>query len=126
MNDDQVGSHTRPARDQAWWLISNRDGGCHRAPGATAAEAKAHVRAAIAEAFQTEGLSATDARRGASSYQVRIVAGPACYDDVAEAYDAWQGPWDPTEADLAPAIALARRTGHHHVARALARQVGHR
>jgi hypothetical protein len=100
--------------DEKWWLISNRGGGCHRAPGATAAEAKAHVRAAIAEAFQIEGLSAAAARRGASSYQVRIVAGPASYDDVAEAYDAWQGPWDLTEADLAPAIALARRPGRPH------------
>src|SRR4051794_27088278 len=41
--------------DGRWWLISNCHGGIHRAEGATAADAKAAVRAAIAETFQSEG-----------------------------------------------------------------------
>lgn len=58
--------------------------------------------------------AAAQSRRGASSYQVGVAAGLVSYDDVTEAYEAWQGPWDPAQANPAPAIALARRTGHPH------------
>jgi hypothetical protein len=79
----------RRVADQDWRLVSNCHGGVHRTPGASAAEAKAVVRAGIAEAFESEGPSAREARRAASGYLVRMVAGPASCDEVVEAFVAW-------------------------------------
>jgi hypothetical protein len=92
----------RRVADQDWRLVSNCHGGVHRTPGASAAEAKAVVRAGIAEAFESEGPSAREARRAASGYLVRMVAGPASCDEVVEAFVAWDAS-DPDDADLEPA-----------------------
>jgi hypothetical protein len=104
-------------RDEGWWLNTNRYGGVHRAPGATAAEARAFTRAAIAESFMAGGMTKTAARKAASSYDVRTVAGPAPYADVVAANDAWEA------LDHGPAKDLALRTGHRRVAYSLAHRV---
>lgn len=79
-----------------WWVLSSRHGAQHAAPGATEAEARAWVRDGIAEAFLSEGLSPSAARRGASSYGVCVVAG-GCTEAEARAA---AGSWDGGDAEL--------------------------
>lgn len=59
-----------------FWVMGNRHGGGHWAGGATAAEARGVVRSRIAEQFVADGLTESQARRGASSYQVETLGGP--------------------------------------------------
>lgn len=75
--------------DRNWWLVGNAHGGLSAAYGTTAAEARAEARASIAEAFLTEGLSASAARRGAQSYRVAVHAGGLTYDEARAARDEW-------------------------------------
>ena len=58
------------------WLFHNRHGGISIGVGLTARAAKADVLDAIAEAFTSEGLSSSAAKRAAYSYHVRLIAGP--------------------------------------------------
>lgn len=75
--------------DRNWWLIGNAHGGLSVAYGLTAAEACGEVRDAIAEAFLTEGLSKSAARRGAQSYRVSVTAGGLTYDEATSAREDW-------------------------------------
>jgi hypothetical protein len=93
-----------------WWLIGNNQFGVHRAEGRNAAEAKADVRDRITETCLGEGLSASAARRAASSYQVFVIAGPLPYETVRNAQEAW----DCDESG--PVVELARRHRNYRVA----------
>lgn len=75
--------------DRNWWLIGNRHGGLSVAYGRTAAEARGEVRDRIAEAFLTEGLSKSAARRGAQSYGVCVTAGGLTHDEAVAAREDW-------------------------------------
>jgi hypothetical protein len=72
-----------------WWLIGNGCHGMHTAQGRTASEAKADVRARIAETYAGEGLPPSACRRAASSYRVFIVAGHLTMDCARSAREAW-------------------------------------
>jgi hypothetical protein len=100
--------------DRNWWLIGNAHGGLSVAYGLTAAEARGEVRDRIAEAFLTEGLSKSDARRGAQSYRVGVTAGGLTHDEAVEAREDWDRfAFDETEREAATrgrlAVALRRR-----------------
>ena len=89
------------------WLFHNRHGGISIGVGWTARAAKADVLDAIAEAFTSEGLSSSAAKRAAYSYHVRLIAGPV---DLAEAHAARRA-WEceDWEAALAHARPNVRR-----------------
>jgi hypothetical protein len=72
-----------------WWIISHRHDGWRAVQAATAKEARAWVRDGIAESFRDEGLSDSDARRGASSYGVCVIAGGCTEDEARDAVRAW-------------------------------------
>jgi hypothetical protein len=75
--------------DRDWWLVGNSNYGMHTAQGHTARDAKADVRARIAETYAGEGLPPSACRRAASSYRVFVVAGHLTQDCAREAREAW-------------------------------------
>jgi hypothetical protein len=77
--------------------------GVHVALGRTGPDAKAEVRDRITETYLGEGLSASAARRAASSYGVFVIAGGLGCDEAREARQAWD------LDDSQPVIRLARR-----------------
>lgn len=85
-----------------YWLIGNCYGGLHVGYGNSATEAKADVRAIIAETFADQGLSRSACIQAAHSYHVRLVAGPLDHDVAWEARRAWDA------EDFEPAMRLAR------------------
>ncbi len=80
---------TYGADNRNWWLIGNAHGGLSVAYGRTAAEARGEARDGIAEAFESEGLSRSAARRGAQSYRVAVHAGGLTYDEARHARETW-------------------------------------
>jgi hypothetical protein len=95
------------------WLIGNNQWGVHVAWGATAKEAKADVRAVIAETYAAEGLPPSACRRAASSYHVFVIAGHLDEAVAMAAKDAWN------RDDPGPAERLARRHRNYRAARSL-------
>jgi hypothetical protein len=86
-----------------WWLIGNGNFGVHTAEGRTAKDAKADVRARIAETYAGDGLPTSACRRAASSYRVFVIAGHLSYAEAAAARKAWD------RDDYEPAERLARQ-----------------
>jgi hypothetical protein len=82
-------------------------GGAHLACGRSAADAKAEARKNIAESFAAEGLYPSACRRAASSYRLRVVAGPLGYDEARAARDAWEGEdWETALRHARPQIRI--------------------
>jgi hypothetical protein len=75
---------------ECWWLFTNDQGGLHMAAGQSAREARGNVLSGIADSFRGEGLSRRQSRQAATSYRVRVVAGPLGRDDAGRAWDAWE------------------------------------
>ena len=100
-----------------WWILTNNQGGVHVHWGRSAVEAKASTRETIAETYAGEGLSATNCKRAAHSYQVRLVAGPLRREDAERARDAWEREdWEAALEHARPhvraAYGLSPRKGH--------------
>ena len=74
---------------EQWWIVSHRYGGWRAVPAVDEVSARAWVRDGIAESFRDEGLSDSDARRGASSYGVCILTGGCTEDEARAAVLAW-------------------------------------
>jgi len=76
--------------ESGWWLITNCHGGAHVGQGSSIGPARAGVRERIAEAFMAEGLSRSAAMRAASSYRLRLLAGPMPREEARACLAAWE------------------------------------
>lgn len=94
--------------DRSWWLLGNSNFGVSVHQGAKAVDARVAYRAAIAQAYEGEGLSPSACTRAAYSYHVFVIAGGLTYEQAWAARDAWEA------NDCQPAEELGRAWRSRH------------